>query len=95
MARQQALVTSIDAMTATYGITSARLMKVDIEGFEYQALLSAKGLLGRRAIQHLLVETHPRQLAALGKSEVAVVDLLRGHGYQAREIHERFWRFTV
>jgi FkbM family methyltransferase len=59
------------------------LMKVDVEGFEHQVLLSAGEHLGS-TIKRIVVELHPAQLEALGSSEGQVVALLESRGYSKR-----------
>lgn len=61
------------------------LMKVDVEGFEHQVLLSAGEHLGS-TIKRLVVELHPAQLEALGSSEAQVVALLESRGYSKRVV---------
>lgn len=57
------------------------LMKIDVEGFELQALQGAAEHLGS-TIRNIVVETHPGPLQALGASEADVVQLLESKGYR-------------
>ncbi len=57
-------------------------MKIDIEGFELNALQSLGEWLTDGRIKNLLVELHPRQLKALGQSVEQVAELLTRSGYQ-------------
>ena len=56
-------------------------MKIDVEGFELQALQGAAEHLGS-TIRNIVVETHPGPLQALGASEADVVQLLESKGYR-------------
>lgn len=67
------------------GVSSVAVMKIDIEGFELEALRSAGDHLGS-TIRRLVVETHDAQLAARGESADQVVSLLRSRGYTARRV---------
>jgi FkbM family methyltransferase len=64
---------------------SVDLLKVDVEGFEHQVLLSAGQHLGT-TIRQLVVELHPAQLDELGSSEQQVRDLLGARGYAQRMV---------
>jgi hypothetical protein len=57
------------------------LMKIDVEGFELQALQGAGAHLGS-TIRRIVVELHPGPLEALGSSEADVVQLLESKGYR-------------
>jgi hypothetical protein len=61
------------------------LLKVDVEGFEHQVLLSAGRHLGT-TIRQLVVELHPAQLDELGSSEQQVRDLIGARGYAQRMV---------
>ena len=57
------------------------LVKIDIEGFELEALKGSERLLSV-VRPKLLVEIHPKQLALSGGSEDEVFNLLRQQGYK-------------
>lgn len=61
------------------------LMKMDVEGFEFEALRSAGHHLGT-TIRRLVVEIHAGPLKALGSSEEEVRRLLRDRGYESRDV---------
>jgi FkbM family methyltransferase len=56
------------------------LVKIDIEGFELEALKGADHILSS-ARPKLLIEIHPPQLAMSGGSEDEIFELLRDHRY--------------
>lgn len=64
-----------------------RLMKIDIEGFEYEAILGSKGLFAGDVIEHIALELHPSILAARGKSAAEIVAFLRQNGYEQNTSH--------
>jgi FkbM family methyltransferase len=61
------------------------LLKMDVEGFECEALRSAGDHLGT-TIRRLVVEIHAGPLKALGSSEEEVRQLLRNRGYESRDV---------
>lgn len=61
------------------------LMKIDVEGFELQALQGAGKHLGS-TIRRIVVEIHPGPLRALGSNEEEVIQLLESAGYAKRVI---------
>jgi len=79
--RQKVAIRSLDELSRSYGFERVSLMKVDIEGFELNALRSAESLLKSRRIRNIILEIHPAHLAALGQSPEDVVRLLEQHGY--------------
>jgi FkbM family methyltransferase len=58
-----------------------KLMKIDIEGFEFFALKSAEELLKKRRIKNIVVELHEAQLKSLGQSVEEIDQFLRSYGF--------------
>ena len=88
--RQQISLASLDALIEEYRIDVVDLIKIDIEGFEVNALRSASKALQSHKIKKLLIEIHPLQLKRLGQSEKDLFSLLQDHGYYYKhdgEIH--------
>ena len=67
------------------GVPRIDLMKIDIEGFELEALRSAGDHVGS-TIRRVVVETHGPQLTARGESVDEVFALLRRRGYERRQV---------
>jgi FkbM family methyltransferase len=57
------------------------LMKMDVQGFEVQALKGAKRLLAARAIKRIATEVAPSFLAAQGAKASELIKLLRDSGF--------------
>lgn len=78
---QRVTVMPLEKLINQSGATRIDLMKIDIEGFELEALRSAGRHLGS-TIRRLVVEIHPPLLEARGESEEQVRDLLAERGYR-------------
>ena len=63
------------------GIIQVDFMKVDIEGFEYEALLGSPGLFREHRIKVMALELHGPRLAARGKAEADITSMLERFGY--------------
>lgn len=80
--RQKAMIMPLATLLREYGTTSVAVMKIDIEGFELNALQGLGEWLSDGRVKNLLVELHPRQLKELGQSVEQVAELLTRSGYQ-------------
>ena len=57
-------------------------MKVDIEGFEHEALMGSPQVFRERRIRSMALELHPSLIEARGKSCDAILRMLEECGYQ-------------
>jgi len=71
--------TSVDAYAAETGLPPS-VMKIDIEGFEFDLLEGARQTLQERH-PRLWVEVHPNFLAAQGKRWEDLIEILKAAGY--------------
>lgn len=62
------------------------LVKVDVEGGEFEVLLGMEAGLRAGRYGKIIVEVHPAALGLAGKSAAMILDRLAGFGYAAREI---------
>lgn len=80
---------SLDDFCRERGIERIDLLKMDIEGGEYDALIGASGLLARKAIHCLFIELLERVAVPQGgHSTVEVKTILHQHGYTIYKIEE-------
>jgi FkbM family methyltransferase len=63
------------------------LMKVDIEGFEYEALLGSRSVFEEMRVRVLALELHPTILAKRGKEVSDIVAMLGATGYVLAKHH--------
>lgn len=78
---QRVTVMPLEKLINQSGACRIDLMKIDIEGFELEALRSAGKHLGS-TIRRLVVEIHPPLLRTRGESEEQVRDLMAERGYR-------------
>ncbi len=64
------------------GVEAIDLMKMDIEGFEYEAVLGSPELFEQRLIKRLAVEIHPHLIRGRGLDEAVLIDFLLRCGYR-------------
>jgi hypothetical protein len=78
--------TTLDAFVEEQGIDHVRLLKLDLEGAETDALLGAARLLERRAVDYVLVESDLYRLRAFGHTSMELDAILTSAGYVAERI---------
>lgn len=54
---------------------------VDIEGYEYEAILGSPELFTAHRVKAIALELHPRHLSKRGLSEKKILDFLESCGY--------------
>ncbi len=59
------------------------LMKMDIEGFEYEAILGSQEVFAQRRIRHLALELHPWAMKPRGLESERITEFLERQGYRA------------
>jgi FkbM family methyltransferase len=73
--------TTIDDFVHKERISEVRLLKLDIEGAETDALLGAKESLGRGLFEWILLEAEPQRLRAFGRNGEEISSLMERNGY--------------
>ncbi len=79
---QQVATQTLARVLDDEGLTHVDLMKVDIEGFEYEALLGSKEVFEQRRVRVLALELHPTILAARGKRVADITQMLAACDYE-------------
>jgi hypothetical protein len=84
----QTLAQVLDAQSAP----RIDLLKVDIEGFEFEALLGSSQVFEQRHVRALALELHPTLLAGRGKRAEDITEMLERCGYALSEsFGNRVW----
>ena len=87
---QDVLQTTLESLFKLFSLHSVRLMKMDIEGFEYEALLGSRDIFRDGTIEYLALELHPTILSRRGKAEKDILDFLDECGYRRDERFDTF-----
>jgi len=91
---QIALIISLDNIKEIFP-KPVKLIKIDIEGFEYEALKGATISLKEKLFENILIETHPEALKALGQSEEDIDIILNRYGYGKKTISSNLNLYTI
>lgn len=75
-------ITTLSNLLSDLGIGSVDLMKMDIEGLEYEAILGSPHLFRGGCIKALALEFHPRALAQREHNAERIVAFLEDCGYR-------------
>lgn len=79
---QRVLMRPLSAIVDDRRIAQVKLLKIDIEGYELNALRSGEKLLREKRFEHVLMEFHDAELQALGQSREEIFSLFKTHGYR-------------
>jgi FkbM family methyltransferase len=93
--REDVVVLSLDSALSGYGCDRIKLVKVDVEGFEFNVLKGARSLIANRLIDNWIIETHPRPLQELGASTDDIKNLLLTNGYKKKSVFKNNWHFGL
>ncbi len=74
---------------------SIKLIKIDIEGFEFEALKGAEQCLKRGIFENILIEIHPTALSGLNQSKDQINEYLLAHGYSKKTIIHNLNLYTL
>ncbi|MGA2661554.1 MAG: FkbM family methyltransferase [Verrucomicrobiota bacterium] len=74
-------VITLEALLKKYRVESCDLLKIDVEGFEYEVVLGSKDVFLRHVPKAIALELHPHALSMRGLRQSAITDFLEQAGY--------------
>jgi hypothetical protein len=75
-------MTTLRKLFASKRIERVDLLKMDIEGYEYEAVLGSKEVFSARKVNRIALELHPELLSRRGKNAGEITDFLTSCGYR-------------
>ena len=82
-------VTTIDEIILSKNLNLVNLLKIDVEGFEYEVLLGCNDALKKNKIKKIIIELHPKYLKYKGINEDLIYTFLKKHGFEIKKIQEK------
>jgi FkbM family methyltransferase len=82
--RFEVRIRTLDELLASLRVDHVDLLKIDVDGFEWQILQGASESLAGGKIAHVIVECEPFWLQKAGTSKQAIADYLRRFGLSER-----------
>lgn len=79
---EQVPQTTLAQLFSDLHLSRIKLMKVDVEGFEYEVVMGGQAILEQGCIEHIALELHPSILQQRGRSESKIVATLNHCGYR-------------
>jgi hypothetical protein len=79
-------VGSLDDIVLEHRFHKVDILIMDIEGYEYFALLGMNQILSEHLVRNMIIEVHPQFLAQHHVSDNDISYLLHFHGYSVKEI---------
>lgn len=74
-------VLTLSKLLESFNLEKVDLMKIDIEGFEYEAILGSKDVFLSHKVSKIALELHPWLLKKRGKDTTEITSFLESCGY--------------
>ncbi len=81
-------MTTLDTALATVPAGSVKLIKIDVQGFEFHVVRGMRQTLRRNPDAILILEVFPEGLTAAGSSAAELVSAVRDLGFDGWELHD-------
>ena len=82
------LVDTIDNITSSRNINKVDLLKIDVEGFEYEVLCGCKDSFKQNKIKKIICEIHSSYLKSRGLDENLIYNLIKANGFSITVIEK-------
>ncbi len=86
LTRQKIATKTLEQVFNELELDYCDLIKIDIEGGEYEAIFGSKKLFIEKRIRGIALELHPRLLAKRGHSERQIIEFLSECGYDQENL---------
>ncbi len=74
--------TTLEQLFDDLNLSRVTLMKIDVEGFEYEVIMGGTAILQQDCIENIALELHPSILQQRGKSDAEIIAKLEDCGYR-------------
>ena len=88
-------VETIDDIISSRKIKKVNMLKIDVEGFEYEVLLGCKNSFKENKIEKIICEIHLQYLEKKGLSKYSIFKLLEENGFLINEINKKDTRTHI
>jgi FkbM family methyltransferase len=88
LATQEVAARTLSQILKDENLTHVDLMKVDIESFEYEALLGSRDVFSKHQVKALALELHPEILESRDKDAADITQMLGDCGYRRQDAFE-------
>lgn len=85
LATQEITMMTLEQVLDAQGLSQVHLLKVDIEGYEYEALLGSQHVFEQHRVKRLALELHPTILVGRGKDGHEIEVMLERCGYHRED----------
>lgn len=82
VATERVCVTTLSQLLAQERVEHVDLLKMDIEGYEYEAILGSEELFSRGVVRALAVELHPWAMESRARDPNRIAQMLFASGYR-------------
>ena len=88
LSKQEVGAMTLNELFQQQGINTCDLLKIDIEGWEYEAIMGSTDLFTSHSIKVIALELHPQQLEQRGLSSKIITNFLTNCGYTMSPLFE-------
>lgn len=83
-------VITLDSLIDKLNLQTIKMLKIDIEGYEYFALISGSQALAKKKIKYIYVDIHIKHLKYLNIDPNQIDELLINFGYEKKKVNDLY-----